>query len=38
MLTVFSFLHTVEAPEVIKGEVVGPPADVWTLGIITYVM
>ncbi|XP_029696722.1 striated muscle preferentially expressed protein kinase isoform X8 [Takifugu rubripes] len=26
------------APEVIKGEVVGPPADVWTIGIITYIM
>lgn len=38
VLIVFSFLDTVEAPEVIKGEVVGPPADVWTIGVITYIM
>lgn len=38
MLIVFSFLNMIEAPEVIKGEVVGPPADVWTIGVITYIM
>lgn len=38
VLIVFSFLNTIEAPEVIKGEVVGPPADVWTIGVITYIM
>nr|XP_046238165.1 striated muscle preferentially expressed protein kinase isoform X3 [Scatophagus argus] len=26
------------APEMIKGEVVGPPADVWAVGVVTYVM
>ncbi|XP_012780144.3 striated muscle preferentially expressed protein kinase isoform X2 [Maylandia zebra] len=26
------------APEMVKGEVVGPPADIWTVGIVTYIM
>ncbi|XP_061633379.1 striated muscle preferentially expressed protein kinase isoform X3 [Phyllopteryx taeniolatus] len=26
------------APEVVKGEVVGPPADIWTVGVVTYIM
>ncbi|XP_062270568.1 striated muscle preferentially expressed protein kinase [Scomber scombrus] len=26
------------APEMVKGEVVGPPADIWTIGVVTYVM
>ncbi|XP_058468448.1 striated muscle preferentially expressed protein kinase-like isoform X4 [Solea solea] len=26
------------APEMVKGEVVGPPADIWTVGVVTYVM
>uniref|UniRef100_A0A087Y9R8 non-specific serine/threonine protein kinase n=1 Tax=Poecilia formosa TaxID=48698 RepID=A0A087Y9R8_POEFO len=26
------------APEMIKGEVVGPPADIWTVGVVTYIM
>ncbi|KAM9334206.1 striated muscle preferentially expressed protein kinase-like [Symphorus nematophorus] len=26
------------APEMIKGEVVGPPADIWTVGVITHIM
>ncbi|XP_077369900.1 striated muscle preferentially expressed protein kinase-like isoform X1 [Festucalex cinctus] len=26
------------APEIVKGEVVGPPADVWTVGVVTYIM
>lgn len=35
MLILFSFI---EAPEMIKGEVVGPPADVWSIGVVTYIM
>ncbi|XP_074521040.1 striated muscle preferentially expressed protein kinase [Halichoeres trimaculatus] len=26
------------APEMIKGEVVGPPADIWSVGVITHIM
>lgn len=26
------------APEMVKGEVVGPPADIWTLGVVTHIM
>ncbi|XP_039998071.1 striated muscle preferentially expressed protein kinase isoform X2 [Xiphias gladius] len=26
------------APEMVKGEVVGPPADMWTVGVVTYIM
>ncbi|XP_035984101.1 striated muscle preferentially expressed protein kinase-like [Fundulus heteroclitus] len=26
------------APEMVKGEVVGPPADIWTVGVVTYIM
>ncbi|XP_076872177.1 LOW QUALITY PROTEIN: striated muscle preferentially expressed protein kinase [Brachyhypopomus gauderio] len=26
------------APEMLKGDAVGPPADVWSLGVLTYVM
>ncbi|XP_067439601.1 striated muscle preferentially expressed protein kinase-like [Thunnus thynnus] len=26
------------APEMVKGEVVGPPADIWTIGVVTYIM
>ncbi|KAM9766866.1 striated muscle preferentially expressed protein kinase isoform 2-T2 [Menidia menidia] len=26
------------APEMVKGEVVGPPADIWSAGVVTYVM
>uniref|UniRef100_H3CSE2 non-specific serine/threonine protein kinase n=1 Tax=Tetraodon nigroviridis TaxID=99883 RepID=H3CSE2_TETNG len=26
------------APEMIKGEVVGPPADIWSIGVVTYIM
>ncbi|KAK5891460.1 hypothetical protein CgunFtcFv8_018711 [Champsocephalus gunnari] len=26
------------APEVVKGEVVGPPADIWTVGVVTHIM
>ena len=26
------------APEMVKGDVVGPPADLWALGVITYIM
>ncbi|XP_068165520.1 striated muscle preferentially expressed protein kinase isoform X2 [Antennarius striatus] len=26
------------APEMIKGEVVGPPADVWTVGVVAHIM
>lgn len=26
------------APEILKGDVVGPPADMWSLGVLTYVM
>lgn len=38
MLILFSFLDMIKAPEVIKGEVVGPPADVWSIGVVTYIM
>ncbi|XP_072573136.1 striated muscle preferentially expressed protein kinase isoform X3 [Paramormyrops kingsleyae] len=33
-------LSTLEfmAPETVKGDVVGPPADIWSLGVVTYVM
>ncbi|KAK5847906.1 hypothetical protein PBY51_016998 [Eleginops maclovinus] len=26
------------APEVVKGEVVGPPADIWTVGVVVHIM
>uniref|UniRef100_A0A3Q1J257 non-specific serine/threonine protein kinase n=1 Tax=Anabas testudineus TaxID=64144 RepID=A0A3Q1J257_ANATE len=26
------------APEMVKGEVLGPPADIWTVGVVTYIM
>ncbi|XP_069554254.1 striated muscle preferentially expressed protein kinase-like isoform X1 [Brachyistius frenatus] len=26
------------APEVVKGEVIGPPADIWTVGVVIYIM
>uniref|UniRef100_A0A3Q3KNT2 Striated muscle preferentially expressed protein kinase n=1 Tax=Monopterus albus TaxID=43700 RepID=A0A3Q3KNT2_MONAL len=26
------------APEMVKGEVIGPPADIWTVGVVTYIM
>uniref|UniRef100_A0A667WLG6 Striated muscle enriched protein kinase a n=1 Tax=Myripristis murdjan TaxID=586833 RepID=A0A667WLG6_9TELE len=26
------------APELVKGDVVGPPADIWTVGVVTYIM
>nr|XP_033472116.1 striated muscle preferentially expressed protein kinase isoform X2 [Epinephelus lanceolatus] len=26
------------APEMVKGEVVGPPADVWTVGVVAFIM
>uniref|UniRef100_A0A3B4VNE8 Striated muscle enriched protein kinase a n=1 Tax=Seriola dumerili TaxID=41447 RepID=A0A3B4VNE8_SERDU len=26
------------APEMVKGEVVGPPADIWTIGVVIYIM
>ncbi|MBN3297320.1 SPEG kinase, partial [Amia calva] len=26
------------SPEMVKGDVVGPPADIWGLGVVTYVM
>ncbi|XP_039612308.1 striated muscle preferentially expressed protein kinase isoform X1 [Polypterus senegalus] len=26
------------SPEVIKGDVVGPPADIWGIGVLTYIM
>ncbi|XP_072539916.1 striated muscle preferentially expressed protein kinase [Salminus brasiliensis] len=26
------------APEILKGDVVGPPADIWSLGVLTYIM
>lgn len=38
LLISFSFLDMIEAPEMVKGEVVGPPADVWSIGVITYIM
>ncbi|XP_068446545.1 striated muscle preferentially expressed protein kinase isoform X2 [Clinocottus analis] len=26
------------APEMVKGEVVGPPSDIWTVGVVTFIM
>uniref|UniRef100_A0A3Q3FFC4 Striated muscle enriched protein kinase a n=1 Tax=Labrus bergylta TaxID=56723 RepID=A0A3Q3FFC4_9LABR len=26
------------APEMVKGEVVGPPADIWSVGVVTHIM
>lgn len=26
------------SPEMLKGDVVGPPADIWSIGIVTYIM
>ncbi|XP_071391591.1 striated muscle preferentially expressed protein kinase [Centroberyx affinis] len=26
------------APEMVKGDVVGPPTDIWTVGVVTYIM
>ncbi|KAM9835843.1 striated muscle preferentially expressed protein kinase [Aulostomus maculatus] len=26
------------APEMVRGEVVGPPADIWTVGVVTFIM
>ncbi|XP_076011349.1 striated muscle preferentially expressed protein kinase-like [Genypterus blacodes] len=26
------------APEMVKGDVLGPPADIWAIGVITYIM
>lgn len=34
----FLLTNVIEAPEMVKGEVVGPPADIWTIGVVTYVM
>lgn len=31
-------INVIQAPEMVKGEVVGPPADIWTVGIVTYIM
>ncbi|XP_029941890.1 striated muscle preferentially expressed protein kinase [Salarias fasciatus] len=35
-----SGLGTLEymAPEMVKGEVVGPPADIWSIGVVVYIM
>uniref|UniRef100_A0A4W5PI88 Striated muscle enriched protein kinase a n=1 Tax=Hucho hucho TaxID=62062 RepID=A0A4W5PI88_9TELE len=35
-----SGLGTLEymSPEMVKGDVVGPPADIWSLGVLTYIM
>lgn len=38
VLISFSFLYMMEAPEMVKGEVVGPPADVWSVGVVTFIM
>ena len=29
---------SVKAPEMLKGDVVGPPADIWSVGVLTYIM
>lgn len=33
----FFFLH-LTAPEMLKGDVVGPPADIWSVGVLTFIM
>lgn len=39
VLLIFLLLFFVfPAPEIVKGEVVGPPADIWTVGVVTHIM
>lgn len=32
------FLLLISAPEMLKGDVVGPPADIWSVGVLTFIM
>lgn len=34
----FPLFSLIKAPEMVKGDVVGPPADIWTVGVVVYVM
>lgn len=34
----FLFSFPIAAPEMLKGDVVGPPADIWSVGVLTFVM
>lgn len=32
------FFFVYAAPEMLKGDVVGPPADIWNVGVLTFIM
>lgn len=34
----FNLCWLLKAPEMLKGDVVGPPADIWSIGVLTYIM
>lgn len=34
----FNLCWLLKAPEMLKGDVVGPPADIWSIGVVTYIM
>lgn len=34
----YSFFLLGAAPEMLKGDVVGPPADIWSVGVLTFIM
>ena len=38
MKSVHFSLFLPAAPEMVKGDVVGPPADIWSVGVLTFVM
>lgn len=34
----FNLCWLLKAPEMLRGDVVGPPADIWSIGVLTYIM